>query len=85
LLTRIPEAPVQNPAVGDLEYNGQKWRTLTFERERNIVNNLAFLSTASDNPEKVTAICIEKHANAYGYTVRIAVNKGSLNFVEEGF
>lgn len=42
LLTRTPEAPAQNPAMGDLECNGQKGRTLTFERERDIVDNLAF-------------------------------------------
>lgn len=85
LLTRIPEAPAQNSAVGDLECSGQKGRTLTFERERDIVDNLAFLSAASDNPEEVTAICIEEYANACGCTVRIAVNKGSLSTVEEGF
>jgi hypothetical protein len=85
LLTRVPKAPAQNPAVGGLEHNSQKGRTLTFERERDIVDNLAFLSTASDNPEKVTAICIEEHTNTHRCIVRIVVNKGSLSVVEEGF
>ena len=47
-----------------------------------IVDNLAFLSAASDNPEKVTAVCIEKHADARGCMVVIAVNKNSLSVVE---
>jgi hypothetical protein len=68
LLTRITEAPTQNPVVGDLVYNGQKGRTLAFERERDIVDSLAFLSAALDNPEKVTTIIsknMQMHAGVW--------------------
>lgn len=65
--------------MGDLKCSGWKERTLTFERERNIVNNLVFLSTALDNLEEVIAICIKEHVNTRGCIVRIVVNKGSLS------
>ncbi len=66
LLTHIPAALVQNPAVDDLVCNGQRGRSLTFERQRDIVNNLAFLSAALDNAEKVTAVYVQKHTNTSG-------------------
>jgi len=56
--------------VGDLVCNGQKGRTLAFERERDIVDSLAFLSAALDNPEKVTAIISKNMQMHAGVLIR---------------
>lgn len=56
-----------------------------FEKECDIVDNLAFISAISDDPTKVTAVCIEEHLDYLGMTVVLAINKGNLESLKEGF
>jgi hypothetical protein len=53
------------------------WRSsLTIEQEREIVSNLAFLSSRSKNSKRVVAIGIEEDHDGQGMTIRMAVNGG---------
>ena len=60
-------------------------RKLTIERETEIVDNLAFLSTSTDDPNRVMAVCLEEDPGHYRLVIRMASNTGILDEVEEGF
>ncbi|KAI9780375.1 MAG: hypothetical protein M1816_003103 [Peltula sp. TS41687] len=61
----------------------ERSRQLTFKRERDLVDHLAFLSAFRDDADKVIAICVEEHRNPEGLTIRIAMNTGDLEPVKE--
>lgn len=65
--------------------DNEELRSLTFERERDLVDNLALLSADTDDPDKVRAVCVEEHLNPVGLTVVLAVNKGTMAHVKAGF
>ena len=50
-----------------------------------MTSNLAFLSSISDNPLRVMAVCIEEHDNKEGITIRMASNTGDMSLVVNGF
>ena len=53
------------------------WRSsLTIEQEREIISNLAFLSSRSKNSKRVVAIGIEEDHDGQGMVIRMAVNGG---------
>ena len=63
------------------------WRSgLTIEQEREIVGNLAFLSSRSKNSKRVVAIGIEEDRDGQGMVIRMAVNGGDkdISHIEEG-
>ncbi|KAF8853841.1 hypothetical protein BDZ45DRAFT_677402 [Acephala macrosclerotiorum] len=63
------------------------WRSsLTIEQEREIVSNLAFLSSRSKNSKRVVAIGIEEDHDGQGMVIRMAVNGGDqdIPYAEEG-
>jgi len=63
------------------------WRSsLTTEQEREIVSNLAFLSSRSKNSKRVVAIGIEEDDNGQGMVIRMAVNGADkdIPYTEEG-
>ena len=64
MLVTEPERPVENPAPHNLaERNYADLRQLSFRRERDLVDDLAFLSASSEDPEKVMAVCVEENPN----------------------
>ena len=58
---------------------------LTFEHEREIVDNLAFISATIDDTHHIMAIGIEEHRDGEGMTIRLASNSGVLPECEMGF
>ncbi|MCJ1249856.1 hypothetical protein MMC30_007082 [Trapelia coarctata] len=52
---------------------------LSLEKECGLADHLAFLSASTRDPYRVTAVCIEEDPSGIGLTVRMAVNKGSLD------
>jgi hypothetical protein len=60
--------------------------SLTIEQEREIVSNLAFLSSRSKNSKRVVAIGIEEDHDGQGMVIRLAVNGGDkdISHTEEG-
>lgn len=86
LLNREPEKPMENPLPPHLLTETESTsRQLSIERERDLVDSLAFLSAWSDDPEKVMAVCVEENQDSEGLTIRMASNRGNLEPVKKGF
>lgn len=49
--------------------------TLPFERERSLTSSLAFLSSINDDPNHVSAICVQEDSKDRCLKVLIAVNE----------
>ena len=81
MLTEVPGSQMEN----DLPQSLDSARQLSIEREKELVDNLAFLSATTDNPNKVMAICIEEDHDLHGMTIRLAANTGDLSKVNSGF
>ena len=63
------------------------WRSsLTIEQEREVVSNLAFLSSHSKNSKRVVAIGLEEDHDGRGLVIRMAINGGDKDvpYTEEG-
>jgi hypothetical protein len=74
----IPEEiilPKESDAVGEL----------TIEREKSLVENLAFLSAATDDMSKVMAVCVEEDPDREGVTIRMASNTECRAEILDGF
>ncbi|KAH8671923.1 hypothetical protein BGZ60DRAFT_527361 [Tricladium varicosporioides] len=80
-LNEVPEPPKEHILVIDTNSAHQ----LSIERENEIASNLAFLSAASDDNNRVMAVCIEEHPSGDGITIRIASNSGDFSEVINGF
>ncbi|OAQ99658.1 hypothetical protein LLEC1_04831 [Akanthomyces lecanii] len=75
LLSKIPEPPSDNtsPALA-----GQCARyTVPFATERSLASTLAFLSSITDNPNCITAVCIQEQTGDETLEIYIAINKKS--------
>ena len=58
---------------------------LSKEREKEIASNLAFLSSTSDSPLEVRAVCIEEDHDGNGATIRLSSNSGDLSALTMDF
>ena len=87
MLSKEPERPAENPPPLHLinQVSKEPQRLLSFERERDLVDNLAFLSASSDRPEEVTAVCVEELDDREGLIIRVARNTGDISSTKEGF
>lgn len=86
MLNEEPERPAENPLPQHfLRETESTSRHLTVERERDLVDNLAFLSASTDDPRKVMAVCVEERSGTEGLTIRMATNAGDLERVMEAF
>jgi hypothetical protein len=90
LLDSVPAPPSKNDWDPANIIRGDY--TLPFERERRLVGILGFLSSISDHPDHITAVCVEENPHAESLDVLVAINRrnaGGLNQVsgklEEGF
>ena len=70
-LGNIPSVPQRN-LVRDARPDLATTRTLSASNERVLTSVLAFLSSIRDDPNKVSAVCVEESASAL--VVMIAVN-----------
>jgi hypothetical protein len=73
LLHRVPVPPSLNP-INNLSIR-HKGYILSFRRERSLASMLAFLSSISDNPDHVTAVCVEEDHETMSLSVLLAINK----------
>lgn len=60
-------------------------RVLSIQREKEIVDNLAFLSSITDDRRRIMAVCIEEDVNQERLIIRLAVNDGDLVEEKRGF
>ncbi|KAK5454920.1 hypothetical protein LTR46_011497 [Exophiala xenobiotica] len=79
MLTAEPVKPARNIlAANQLQASSAApGRTISFVTEQDIVDNLAFLSATTDDPERVTAICLDESSQPESCTIRIAMNSGT--------
>lgn len=78
-LGREPGEPAENHIPQRFREKSSSFsRRLTFERERDLVDTIAFISASSEDPEDVIAVCVEEHEGQEGMTFRIAANRGDL-------
>jgi hypothetical protein len=87
LLGRVPILPTSHPHVEPA--GGVSGHVLPLRTERDLVSTLAALSSTSDNPHHITAVCV--HEQGTRLDVLVAVNAASstasayLKSVGEGF
>ncbi|TGO06968.1 hypothetical protein BTUL_0369g00010 [Botrytis tulipae] len=77
LLHRVPVPPSLNP-ISNLSVRHERY-DLSFERERSLASVLAFLSSISDNPDHITAVCVEEDHETMSLNVLLAINKAQQN------
>jgi len=80
-LTEVPEPP----KVNKLGFGNDETRQLTPEREKQLADNLAFISASTDDMLRVMAVAVEEDLDKGGMTIRLASNTGDLSQIVEGF
>lgn len=58
---------------------------LPFLREKQIVEDLAFLSATTDDSANVVAVCLEEARDRRSCTIRLTSNNGDIDRVMRGF
>ncbi|KGQ02963.1 hypothetical protein BBAD15_g11824 [Beauveria bassiana D1-5] len=91
LLHAVPTEPSINPWQQQAHNNPSAY-SLPFDRERDLVNTLAFLSNIGEDPNHVPALCMHEKPEADGFEVIIAVNQArhgdglsTLKDIKDGF
>lgn len=84
LLWTLCEVPGQ-PKEDDVHGGHDEGRQLSQDREMQLVDIFAFISTTTDDPLRVMAVCIEEKPEKNGMTIRLASNTGDLSHVTQGF
>lgn len=85
MLDKEPEKPEENQVPSHLaQESNENLRQLSFARERDLVDNLAFLSAPNEHAKKVVAVCVEENPNAEELRIRIAMNTDGLQLVKNG-
>ena len=80
-LNEIPERPSET----QLSNGSLPDRSLTILQEKELVDNLAFLSSTKDTHLKIMAVCVEERDDHEGLTIRLASNTGDITDVQQGF
>src|SRR5436190_11949796 len=85
-LNNTPEPPTENSIDDYIRRNAaSQGRLLTLVKEKQLVETFAFLASSSDDPRKVTSLCIEENPDQRGLTINLAANRGDLSHVKQGF
>lgn len=84
MLNECPESPQDNqqpqtPSILSSIYQ------LPFQREKQIVENLAFLSATTNGPARVMAVCLEEARDRGSCKIRLTSNTGDIDEVVLGF
>jgi hypothetical protein len=77
LLHSVPALPSSNSR--DSWRGSQGSYTLSFERERSLAGTLAFLSSVTDDPNSIPAVCVEEDPRSACLNVLLAINKVNRN------
>lgn len=84
MLNECPGTPQDNHRPQTLSVLSSVYQ-LPFQREKQIVENLAFLSATTDDSTRVMAVCLEEARDRHSCTVRLTSNKGDIDQVVLGF
>lgn len=85
MLGKEPGESAENPIPHHLtQESNEDLRQLSFIRERDLVDNLAFLSASSEDAKEVMAVCVEENPSAQELRIRVAMNAGDLQPVKDG-
>ncbi|KAL9099016.1 MAG: hypothetical protein Q9163_005423 [Psora crenata] len=84
MLNECPESPKDNQPSKSLSVLSSIYQ-LPFQREKQIVENLAFLSATTNDPAKVMAVCLEEARDHRSCTIRLTSNTGGIDKVVLGF
>jgi hypothetical protein len=57
--------------------------SLTLRREMQLAEHFAFISSTKDDPNRVTAVCVEADQDRAGITLRVAANTDCLPYTEQ--
>lgn len=74
-LNEYPESPKDNEPSKALSVLSSIYQ-LPFQCEKQIVENLAFLSTTTHDSARVTTVCLEKARDRRNCTIRLTSNNG---------
>lgn len=83
LLRKTCDKPI-SPTQNELPVMSSNNRTLSFQNELDIVSCLSYLSTYSDHPGLVMALCIEEKPNRQGLVVTLATNNDAASDLKRG-
>lgn len=64
--------------MNKLSFNNDETRQLTSEREKQLVDNLTFISASTDDMLRVIAVAVEEDLDKEKITIRFASNTGDL-------
>ena len=84
MLNEYPETPKDNQQSETLSVLSSIYQ-LPFQREKQIVENLAFLSATTDDSAKTMAVCLEEARDRRSCTIRLTSNNGDIEEVVLGF
>ncbi|KAL9591377.1 MAG: hypothetical protein Q9179_007784, partial [Wetmoreana sp. 5 TL-2023] len=84
MLNKCPESPKDNQQSKSFSAVSSIYQ-LPFQREKQIVENLAFLSATTSDPAKVMAVCLEEGRDRRSCTIRLTSNNGDTDDVVLGF
>ena len=84
VLNQFPESPKDNQQPQALSILSTLYQ-LPFQLEKEIVDNLAFLSATTNDSTRVMAVCLEEGRDHSSCTIRLTSNTGDLNEVVYGF
>ena len=84
MLNECPESPKENQQSKTLSLLSSIYQ-LFFQRERQIVENLAFLSNITNDSVRVMAVCLEEARDRHSCSIRLTSNNGDIDEVVLGF
>jgi hypothetical protein len=77
-LREQPSVPHENKQPAYDTHDG-----LTLRREVQLIEDFAFISSMKDDPNGVTAVCMEIDRDGSGVTFRVAANNGHLSHITQ--
>ena len=84
MLNEFPESPKDNQQPNSFSIPSSIYQ-LPFQREKQIVENLAVLSATTNDSAKVMAVCLEEARDRRSCTIRLTSNNGDIDEVMLGF
>ena len=84
MLNEYPESPKENQPSKAFSVLSSLYQ-LPFQREKQIVEDLAFLSATTDDSAKIMAACFEETRDGRSCTIRVTSNNGDTDEVVHGF
>ncbi|KAL9609458.1 MAG: hypothetical protein Q9167_005787 [Letrouitia subvulpina] len=84
MLDECPETAKENQQSNSFSVLSSIYQ-LPFQREKQIVEDLAFLSATTHDPTKVMAVCLEEARDRRSCTIRLTSNNGDIDKVMHGF